>query len=228
MSWKIIIEVVAVKRQLFSIAVVGLLLLTGCQDKTVESPENSKLNTTNTVIEESSVPIATETPIEKRADADFRNAKWGDDIETVKKYEIEISLSESENQLAGETNIGGYDSYAGFLFDDNKLYEGLYAFPLNYSNAGQYIPVYDNLKDMLTQKYGEPYEDEIIPLTKQSQIDLAGPAHALEYGYVVYRSQWQTDETNIMLGMSAEDYEVGLVITYIDKNYEKDINDSGL
>lgn len=215
-------------KRLFPLIITGVVLLSGCQNKGVEPVETNQLNKENIIIEESSSPITTETPIEQRSNADFRNAKWGENVETVKEYELDVTLSGDEDQLSGEVNVGGYDSYVGFFFDNNKLYEGIYAFPLDYSNAGQYIPVYDDLKSMLTQKYGEPYEDEIIPLTKQSQIDYTGPAHALEYGYVVYRSQWETGTTNIMLGMSAEDYEVKLLISYTDKNYEPDINDSGL
>ena len=215
-------------KRLFPLIITGVVLLSGCQNKGVEPVETNQLNKENIIIEESSSPITTETPIEQRSDADFRNAKWGENVETVKEYELDVTLSGDKDQLSGEVNVGGYDSYVGFFFDNNKLYEGIYAFSLDYSNAGQYIPVYDDLKSMLTQKYGEPYEDEIIPLTKQSQIDYAGPAHALEYGYVVYRSQWETGTTNIMLGMSAEDYEVKLLISYTDKNYEPDINDSGL
>lgn len=215
-------------KRAFALVVTGVVLLSGCQNRVVASQETNKLNKENIILEESSSPIATETLIEQRSDADFRNAKWGEDIETVKKYELDITLLDDEDQLSGKVNVGGYDSYVGFLFDDNKLYEGIYAFPLDYSNAGQYIPAYNDLKSMLTQKYGEPYEDQIIPLTKQSQIDYAGPASSLEYGYVVYRSQWETDTTNILLGMSAENYEVKLLILYADKNYEADINDSGL
>lgn len=207
--------------------------MSGCQSTTNNiEPESTPMQTShaeNSPTLEAPDVTPNEKPVEvKREDADFRNAKWGEDEETVKKYEIEIALTEGENQLLGEANVGGYDSYVGFLFDNNALYQGIYAFVLNYSNAGQYIPVYDALKNMLTQKYGNPYEDEIIPLAKQKQIDYAGPASALEYGYVVYRSQWETDTTNIMLGMSAENYEVKLLISYTDKNYEPDVNDSGL
>lgn len=209
-------------KRIFALVVIGVVLLSGCQNKVVEPQETNKLN------EESPYPVATEATIKQRSDADFLNAKWGEDMETVKKYELDVTLSDSEDMLSGEVNIGGYDSYVGFLFDGNKLYEGIYVFPLDYSNAGQYIPAYDDLKSMLTQKYGEPYEDEIIPLTKQSQIDYAGPASSLEYGYVVYRCQWETNTTNILLGMSAENYEVKLLILYTDKNYEADINNSGL
>lgn len=215
-------------KRFFALAMTGIVLLSGCQNKVVEPQETNKLNEEKIIIEESSSPISTEIPIKQRSNVDFRNAKWGENMETVKKYEIDATLSGDEDQLSGEVNVGGYDSYVGFFFDDNKLYEGIYAFALNYSNAGQYIPVYEDLKSMLTQKYGEPYEDEIIPLTKQSQIDYTGPAHSLEYGYVVYRSQWETDTTNILLGMSAENYEVKLLILYTDKNYEEDIDDSGL
>lgn len=220
------------KKYLFLFALTIAILMSGCQSTASTKPENTPIQTSNienSLTSEMPVATPTEEPIEtKREDADFRNAKWGEDRDTVKKYETEITLIESDEKLAGETVVGGYDSYAAYLFDDDKFYEGFYTFPLKFSNAGQYIPVYNDLKEMLIKKYGEPYEDEIISLKDQKMIDMAGPADALEYGYVVYRARWETETTDIMLGMMAERYEVGLLISYTDKNYEEDINDTGL
>ncbi|MBC5732089.1 hypothetical protein [Pseudoflavonifractor hominis] len=220
------------KKYLFLPTLAIAILMSGCQSTASTKPENTPIQTgniENSLTSEMPVATPTEEPIEtKREDADFRNAKWGENRDTVKKYETEITLIESDEKLAGETVVGGYDSYAAYLFDDDKLYEGFYTFPLKFSNAGQYIPVYNDLKEMLTKKYGEPYEDEIIPLTEQSLIDSAGPADALHFGYVVYRAQWETKTTDIMIGMMAENFDESLLISYTDKNYEEDINDTGL
>ena len=220
------------KKYLFLPTLAIAILMSGCQSTASTKPENTPIQTSNiknSLTSEMPVATPTEEPIEtKREDADFRNAKWGEDRDTVKKYETEINLIEYDDKLAGEIVVGGYDSYAAYLFDENKLYQGFYTLQTDYSNAGQYIPAYDNLKEMLTKKYGQPYEDEIIPLGEQDLIDMFGPAKALEYGYVVYRARWETGTTDVMIGMMGENYEVDLFISYTDKNYEEDINDTGL
>lgn len=158
-----------------------------------------------------------------RENCDFRNAKWGDSQEDVKKYELEITDfvhgTDSEAVFAGETTVSGYSAVALFHFDNNKLYMGMYAFDLNYSNAGQYIPVYNVLKENLIKKYGEPTVDMIIPLADERLIEMAGDASALEYGYVQYGAVWETSSSVIQLMMGAQNYDITLGIQYTDKYY---------
>lgn len=214
-----------------------ICLLAGCQSTGSTTTEQPSTNPSPTETEENTptpspspvpTPSPTETVVPQREDADFRNAKWGDDKETVIEYEADVDLIDMEDELIGEATVSGYDAYAIYSFNDDMLYQGAYMLNCQYTNPGQYIPAYDSLKENLTKKYGEPTEDVIIPLASQSLIELAGEGQALEYGYVMYRARWETETTNILLGMTAQNFEVGLVITYEDKNYEPDINDSGL
>ncbi len=219
------------------VAFLMICLLAGCQSTGSTTTEQPSTNPSPAETEENTptpspnpTPDTTETAVPQREDADFRNAKWGDDKETVIEYEADVDLIESDDALVGEANAGGYDTLVIYYFDDDKLYETAYAFSevLNFSNAGQYIPVYNSLKETLTTKYGTPIMDRIIPMESQDLIDYAGEASALEYGYVTYVAQWETETTDIMMGMSAINFEINLVIIYTDKNYEPDINDSGL
>lgn len=222
------------KRPFIICGVLILALLSGCHG--TASEVSSPTNSSSVDVEESltptpdptPTPIPTESVPLHREDADFRNAKWGDSPETVKDYETETELMESDDALIGPVSVNAYDAYALYVFDDNSLCRGGYSFDLEYTNAGQYIPTYNSLKKSLTQKYGEPIEDVVIPLARESLIEIAGDAQALEFGYVTYRAKWETDTTNITLGMAAQNYEISLLISYEDKNYEPDINDSGL
>lgn len=168
-------------------------------------------------------------PAEKRTDCDFRNAKWGDTMADVKNYELEIEdyLVVSDSQLGGEASVAGYSTYVVFDFDNDSLCRGTYVFNLKYSNAGQYIPVYNTLKNNLTEKYGNPESDSIIPLADELTIEMAGEATALKLGYVQYEALWETSRTKIRLLMASENYRVTLGIIYFDKNYV-DSSDNGL
>ncbi len=193
---------------------------TACKEST-----NNKETTTNSTI--SSEITSTESTIEsvaqtqgKRENCTFRDVVWGDSIEDVKKYEKATFIGEQESNLVYEGQLMGYDCSITYSFEQGKLYNGGYLITDIYSSAGQYISAYESIKEEINQKYGTPIEDEIIELEDESLIDMAGAPRALEYGYTTYRARWKTKDTNIMLGMMAENYDITIVLSYTDINYE--------
>lgn len=163
-----------------------------------------------------------------RENPDFRQAVWGDDMPTVVKYEGE-DCEKTESVYMYERKVAGYDAYALYRFeDDQKLHSAVYNFKDEYTVGKQYITQYNVLKDALTEKYGTPYLDEIVPQESQDMIDLAGEGDSLKFGYVVYVSQWKTSTTNISLSMSAINYDIGIIIMYEDLNYEFRADTEGL
>ncbi|MDR1772485.1 MAG: hypothetical protein LBS02_17900 [Hungatella sp.] len=219
------------KKQILVLCVVLVMGVTGCGSQKAAETEISKETTQqSSSVEETTEEVTIAEELVKRENTNFRNACWGDDVETVKKYEEEKLEAEEDSTLTYSTKVSGYDMYAIYCFDNNgKLYKGMYGFKNKYSNAGQYIPQYQALRDSLKEKYGEPGEDDIIPLQKQSQIDYSGEANALKFGYVAYRATWNDyNGTKITIGMMAQDYEIGIFIEYIDVNYKEDVNNSGL
>lgn len=187
-------------------------------------------NEVEPIIEEETEPIVEEesSEIETRENTTFRNSCWGDDIETVKKYEDAELFGEEENGLVYKTSLLGKNVYAVYYFKDNKLYNTAYTLIEELSNGGQYIELYNSLKTSLTEKYEKPLKDDIINYETQSLIDIAGASSALEYGYIAYICQWITEKTEISMGLRSENSKMMFVISYKDINYEEDINDSGL
>lgn len=174
-----------------------------------------------------SAPKSTQNP-----NSDFRNACWGDSMETVKTSEdaefVELEADGSKTTLAMEAKLSGYGAYAFYTFDNDKLCEGSYSFTDDFSNAAFYINGYEQIKELLTVKYGEPESDDIKKLEKDSLIEMAGDAKALEYGYVVYTTVWETDTTEITMAMLAQNFDISWVIRYSDINYTAEPNTSGL
>lgn len=168
----------------------------------------------------------------QRQNQDFRESAWGDDAKTVAKYEgkdFEKTNEGSNFCYVYEREVAGYDAYAIYNFEkDNKLHSAGYNFMNTYTVGKQYILQYNQIKESLIEKYGTPYEDEILPLVDQDTIDMAGESDALEYGYVAYRCQWNTGSSDIMLGMMSQNYDIKIVITYKDKNYQFENNTDGL
>lgn len=220
--------------------ILGLILisiLSGCNTNIVEDEttlvETTTIVETTTVAETTTVEETTTAPetLAERENTDFRNVCWGDDLKIVKRYEKSkavIGNSFSSESIIYEDKLLSYDTYIVYRFKDMKLYGAGYLLNEKYTNSGQYIVQYENIKSALKEIYGEPIEDLIAPLEKQSLIDLAGPATALRNGYVAYRTKWETETTNITLGMSSQNFEVGVLVDYKDKNYKEDVSGSGL
>jgi len=168
--------------------------------------------------------ISDDTSNNTRSICDFRNAKWGDTRSDILKYEPDLNIvDENEDTIMASGTVSGYNAAILYSFDDDgKLRVAGYGLDLNYTNPGQYIPVYDILKDKLSEKYGEAVGG-ITQLADQQLIDMVSEGQALQFGYVTYTHMWQTDTTGIMLMMYAEDFEITLMIRYMDLNYESDL-----
>lgn len=163
-------------------------------------------------------------PLE-RDNPDFRNTCWGDDIETVKQYESSKLVDSDDDSLTYETTVNGYNVYLLYFFDDNKLFRTGYVLEDNYS-AGQYISIMESFRDDIEEKYGLPLEDSgMIKFEKDSLIEMAGEARALELGYIGYAYEWNTDSTKILLGCTSSNYEVQFTLGYQDMNYHETSND---
>ena len=169
----------------------------------------------------------------KTRHADFRNAKWGDSPEDVKKHE-KIVLSEDNGALTGECRILNYNTAVIYIFNDaEKLIGGSYLFfPNESKSAGMYLSTYQELKEALAEEYGTPIKDIIRPLETQDYIDFWGEEEALRSKAIEYEAHWETETTTIGLSLSAADrYNIALGILYIDKGLYPDTpieSDSGL
>lgn len=231
-------------KKLFCLLVAGTMCLLCACGGSSSSSESAVSSSNEATTNESAV--ATESQAEKtpqsesaasseiveNPNADFRNACWGDSMETVianEKIDLESSeLEDGRTGLLGETSVGGHSAYAIYYFDDDKLCQGIYGFTEEYSNGMYYINNYNALKDTLKSKYGEPVSDETIKMEKDSLIEAAGEAKALEYGYVLYRVIWETDDTQIMMALMSQNYDIKWFIQYTDMNYEAEPNTAGL
>ncbi len=162
---------------------------------------------------------ADETEDEYYDSADVRNARWGDSIERIKKYETEDLLEETSDSLMYETSIGGAEAYLIYYFENDELYRVGYSLKDVYS-AGQYVNYVYSFANSLTEKYGEPEEGSgLIKFERDSLIESAGEASSLEYGYTAYKYEWYTDRTKILLGANSQNYDVYMILGYQDINH---------
>ena len=176
---------------------------------------------------DSKLPII---PISNRS-GDFRIGFWNDDIDTINKYETAkfegISEDEYGTTMMYSGTVTGKNAYIFYLFDgDGKLYKGAYQLTDTYNEGSMYISVFDSLKDSLTEKYGKPISDKKNKLT--SLANYTDDGTALQLGYVVYGTEWKTDTSKISLGMLGVNYEINILIDYVNPAHKEVKNTSGL
>lgn len=164
---------------------------------------------------------------------DFRIGFWGDDMETINKYETTKfeGISEEDDDttmmMYSGTVSGRSNTYITYLFDSaGKLYQCFYGFNDTYSGAELYIAAYKSLKESLTEKYGKPASDERKNLSSLARY--ADEDVALQLGYSAYRAVWKTETTEITLIMYNLGDGIETTLAYTDPNHEEIKDTSGL
>lgn len=163
---------------------------------------------------------------------DFRIGFWGDDIETINKYETAKFEGISEDDdgttlMLFSGTVSGKDAYTSYIFDQaGKLYQGFYGFNDTYSGAELYIAAYKSLKESLTEKYGKPVSDErknLSSLARYADEDIA-----LQLGYSAYRAVWKNQTTEITLMMYNLGDGIETSLAYTNPNHEEIKDTTGL
>lgn len=183
--------------------------------------ETTKPNSSSQYSSSSKVELSPE--LEQRFGATFRNTKWGDSKETVKKYEKEELKFDTNDSIGTLITMYGDEYTLAYMFENDKLYMGGYSLNENLS-SGQYISKFDELKEKLGEIYGEPIEDEIYKYDRSS----GNIGNDLRWGRTAYHTEWRTKDTIIELQLGSKNYEESLVIRYTDINYKDNPKDSGL
>ncbi len=164
-----------------------------------------------------------------RDNCDSRTARWGDDVDTVVRYETG-EIQRVEDELVGVTHVkvSNIDSYVYYSFDkDYGLFSGMYfIMTSSYSTAG-YITNFGILKEAITGKYGQPSFDDVIITNYLGYY--TDEVTALNLGYSEHRAEWELENTSIYLVMYAEGYnKIRTILMYNANDYEESPSISGI
>ncbi|PMQ02047.1 MAG: hypothetical protein CBR30_03400 [Dictyoglomus sp. NZ13-RE01] len=138
---------------------------------------------------------------------DFRKVTWGMTKADVLKAEKKTPIFEDENDLIFEETLLNRNFSCLYVFQEDKLYSAGYILTDKYEDYSDYVDLYIELKDLLSEKYGKPIiskDPEIFPI-----------------GNFNYSTSWFTPRSVIMLSLSRKSGEYTLMIAYIDVNFVK-------
>ncbi len=152
---------------------------------------------------------------------DFRKTTWGMSKSQVKATEAGVPNSEDESVLMYSSRISGMNALVIYIFAENKLVRAKYLFTEEHSNRNDYITDYNSLKEALGKKYGKIKNEETVWRNDLYRDDFSQWGFAVSLGHLIYYSQWNTENTNISLVLSGENYDIKLAAEYTSKALEK-------
>jgi len=97
----------------------------------------------------------------KETEYDFRKTNWGMSKEQVRATEEWEPDLEEHTILSYKVTVSEKDFECAYLFLEDKLYGSRYLFLEEHANKNLYIDDYEELKEVLTKKYGKPKIDQI-------------------------------------------------------------------
>jgi hypothetical protein len=161
---------------------------------------------------------------------DFRKTNWGMTKEDVKSTEnkdiIDEVLDATEEVIVYKDQISSFDCFIGYIFVKNKLASAGYYINEEHSNKNAYIDDYEKLKDLLSKKYGDPINDDVVWRDDFYKKDKSDWGLAISIGDLIYKSFWETPTTEIELLLSGDNYNIELGIKYTSKelkDWAKDV-----
>lgn len=151
---------------------------------------------------------------ESRKGYTFRKTTWGMSKEAVETTEIGKILYDTEEMLVYEGSIAGLDCEIIYISTEGKLVRAKYLITEEHSNKNMYISDYDNLKEKLIRKYGQPISDTHYWSRDLYKDDPQYWGFAVSIGDLRYFAMWETPQTSITLALHGDNYDITLAIEY--------------
>ncbi len=157
---------------------------------------------------------------------DFRNTRWGMSRDDVLASEPSAPVVQTDSQIGYNTKILDKNIYLAFVFDNDGLISALYALKDLRDNLDDSLRDFEEFKDVLTQKYGEPNAGQGDVWTDPSYgnqdeletilLDRSKYEAALKEGKILHAALWKTDNTWVRVALSKmmEGYGCGVTVEY--------------
>ena len=152
----------------------------------------------------------------------FRNVSWGMNKAQVVRLEGSPAFRENMDGLEVieySQKILDMDCMIGYVFAENKLSKARYSFLAKHADKNLYFRDYRNIKDILTQKYGNPESEKTQWNEKAYRGDRSNWGLALSHGHLELDSLWLDSETKIQLRLFGRGDRIMLVVEYSGLQY---------
>lgn len=152
---------------------------------------------------------------------DFRKTNWEMSKKQVKATEKGEIAFEDEEEINYKVEINRSEFLCAYFFLEDKLYRSGYLLNETHTNENDYIDDYKNLKDILIKKYEKPVKDKIEWKNDSYKDDKIEWGLAISVGDLIYDTRWETNNTEITLRLSGDNYKIYLVLRYESKELKE-------
>jgi hypothetical protein len=159
-------------------------------------------------------------------DYDFRNTRWGMSKEDVLTSESGEPVVKIDTQIGYFTEILDKNIYVAFIFANDQLVSALYALRDMREKLDDSLKDFEDFKQILTMKYGEPNAGQgdiwanpsfgDVDTLKTLLLDRSKYEEALKQGEILHAAMWRTDKTWIKAALSKmmEGHACGVTLEY--------------
>ena len=106
------------------------------------------------------------------------------------------------------------------MFYEETCYIAAYAFNESYVNPNKYIDDFNKIKKILSEKYGEPTNENIIWSNRLYEDDPSEYGFAVSIGHLMYISTWVfPNGSSIIHILSGENYKIEHSLGYLSPKY---------
>ena len=179
----------------------------------------NKIKSSNgTLKKKSNEPISSIANNSRGEEYDFRKTKWGMSQQKVLGTETLKPVNQDEGLIGYKTRVLDKNVLVAYLFVQDKLVRAKYILAETHSNCNDFIIDYENFKEILAKKYGQPKEDKVYWRNDLYKDDYAHWGTAIKMGHLVYFSLWETASTKIACLLQGENFDIDCIIEYSSKS----------
>ena len=146
---------------------------------------------------------------------DFRLLRWGmiqkDVIAAEEKME---PVERSENMITYKAQILNRNVLLHYLFVQDKLVGAIYKLDDNYLSSSHFIKTYNQFKQEVAKKYGQPSRSITNWLNDTYKNNRKKWGLALSLGHTEYVTLWKTQNTNIECSLREQNFNVLCLLEY--------------
>ena len=144
----------------------------------------------------------------------FRKTKWGMNKLEIIELEGEPSDNIDDALFYRSKLVAGIKAKIIFVFVDDALVRTKYIFNEVHSNSNDYISDYTTVKDVLVQKYGDPYTDQTNWNKDLYRDDVQNYGMAISVGHLVLEAGWLNIDSDILISLSGDNFEISHIVQY--------------
>lgn len=152
---------------------------------------------------------------------DFRVAKWGESKSSVMKKENKADQAGIDKLYLFNDYVAGRECEVAYIFTDDQLSMAKYIFHPSHTNKNDFINDYEELVNLLTQKYGSPRYNAPEWHNSLYQKDYDQYGFAVSLGHLSYSAGWFGDLTDVTVALFGENYKISLIIQYTSNKYKE-------